>query len=66
MSLPSRYNGDGAREHIHLRLTPNMYRKLAARAHPNKSVPHLIREILEEWLEGNRQISNGTSREKEG
>lgn len=62
MSLPSRYDSDGEREHIHLRLLPKMYWELAEHAHPKKSVPHLIREILEEWLERNPQISSGSPR----
>ena len=63
MTLPSRYDGNGVREHVHLRLMPDMYWKLANIAHPKKSVPDLIREILTEWLEGYPQISSGSPRD---
>ena len=69
MSLPNRYDGDGERKHVHLRLTVEMWSDIARDKEFYGSVAHKIRMILERYLnaraKGHPEISSGSPREKE-
>ena len=67
MSLPNRYDGDGERKHVHLRLTVKMWLDIVNDKELYGSTAHRIRIILERYLNArdkrHPEISSGSSRE---